>query len=62
MTISEILTAWKEYANWQYLLESSPKLCERCDGEGYHGFEEESGCAYVCYACYGTGHYVTNSF
>ena len=29
--------------------------CESCGGFGDHGYEEETGCAYTCYACYGTG-------
>ena len=31
------------------------EVCESCGGFGDHGYEEESGMPYTCYACYGTG-------
>ena len=43
-----------EYCRW-LSVEELPDYCERCDGEGYDGFEEETGNPYVCYACCGTG-------
>lgn len=30
-------------------------ICPSCGGEGAHGYEEESGLPYTCYACAGTG-------
>jgi len=32
-------------------------ICPVCAGAGDHGFEEETGCLYTCYGCYGTGKY-----
>jgi hypothetical protein len=31
------------------------ETCESCGGFGDHGIEEETGCLYTCYCCYGTG-------
>lgn len=43
-----------EYCQW-LAIEASPDYCESCGGFGDHGFEEETGNPYVCYACGGTG-------
>ena len=45
---------YAEYSQW-LAIEELPDYCESCGGEGYHGFEEETGNPYVCYACAGTG-------
>jgi hypothetical protein len=45
---------YNEYSQW-LSVEEAPDYCESCEGEGYHGFEEESGNPYMCYACGGTG-------
>ena len=30
-------------------------ICESCGGEGHHGYEQDSGNPFTCYACGGTG-------
>ena len=51
----ESLTSWLEWC-----FESQHEVldkCTSCGGWGDHGLEEETGCLYTCYACYGTGKY-----
>jgi hypothetical protein len=48
--------SWQE---WVMLTQAeATNTCMSCDGDGHHGFEEETGCLYICYGCGGTGkHY-----
>lgn len=32
-------------------------ICPSCHGYGHHGYEEDTGCLYSCYACGETGRY-----
>jgi DnaJ-class molecular chaperone len=38
-----------------YCKKNELEYCPSCGGFGNHGFEEESGNEYICYACGGTG-------
>ena len=51
----ETLQSWLEWC-----LEAQSEmldLCTSCDGDGHHGYEEETGCLYSCYMCGETGKY-----
>jgi hypothetical protein len=56
MSRAEALSSWHE---WALLAQAeATDTCIRCYGLGDHGFEEETGCRYICYSCGGTGkHY-----
>jgi hypothetical protein len=56
MNDADILQAWNDYSMWCAVRAKRVRqYCERCDGFGDHGVEEETGCLYTCYACAGTG-------
>jgi hypothetical protein len=51
----ETQESWEE---WVMLTQAeAADTCMRCGGWGDHGFEEETGRLYTCYACCGTGKY-----
>jgi hypothetical protein len=46
---------WEEYADDEQC--RALNLCSSCGGSGNHGVEEDTGCFYTCYLCFGTGNY-----
>lgn len=46
---------WDEYVDDEQCRALS--ICSSCGGHGHHGIEEDTGCFYTCYLCFGTGNY-----
>ena len=50
-----MIDIWEEYADEEQC--RALNLCSSCGGAGHHGVEQDTGCFYTCYLCFGTGNY-----